>query len=251
MVRLLSTLVLILSLLLFPPATLALISNNAVPGDTTYPIKRGLEDIIYAVASLNPTTRAWFSAARSDRRFKEFSTLIAQGKSASDTLNELVAQTQIAAEELKKVDDPIKKQELISQLSQSIDKYSQKLEEVVATPTPTTTPIPPVVSPPSDVTIPSPTAPPGSILTPQPSETLRPAPPSPTQAPSSPQAPVDQKDLDDAKEKLDDIKDKLDKEKKKSHQEKGEDKREDRKNDEKEKDKEKKNKDSDHDKKRD
>lgn len=264
MARLISIIVLILSLVLFPPAALALVSNNAVPGDTVYPIKRKLEDIIFAIASINPTTRAWFAAARSDRRFKEFSTLIAQGKSASDTLDELVAQTQVAAEELKKVDDPIKKQELISQLSQSIDKYSQKLEEVsissqpppsqpsvVVTPTPTTAPILPRVSSPLGVTSPRPTATFRSTSTPQPSETLRPAPPSPTQAPSSPQPPVDQEEIDDAKEKLEDIKDKLDKEEKKSHQEKREDKRENRKNDEKEKDKEKRNKDSDHDKKRD
>lgn len=264
MVKLLSTISLILALVLFPPAALALISNNAVPGDATYPIKRTLEDGIYAIASLNPITRAWFSATRSDRRFKEFSTLIAQGKSASDTLDELVAQTQVAAEELKKVDDPIRKQELISQLSQSIDKYSQKLEavsigsqpppsqpSVVATPIPTTTPIPPRISPPSGVTSPRPTATFRSTSTPQPSETLRPVPPSTNQTPFSPQSPVDQKDLDDAKEKLEDIKDKLDKEEKKSHQEKGEDKRENRKDDKKERDKEKRNKDSDHDKKRD
>lgn len=226
MARIITVLTLILSILLFPPAALALISNNAIPGDATYPIKRFLEDRIYDVASLNPTTKAWFSAARSDRRFKEFSTLIAQGKSASDTLGELVTQTQIAAEQLKKVDDPIKKQELVSQLSQSIDKYSQKLEEVS---------VPPTVSPPADVTSPRPTATPRSILTPQPSEVPRPA-PSPTQAPSSPQPSVDQKDLADAKEKLEDIKDKLEKEEKKSHQEKREDKREDRKNERSEKD---------------
>lgn len=223
-----TVLTLILSILLFPPAALALISNNAVPGDATYPIKRFLEDRIYDVASLNPTTKAWFSAARSDRRFKEFSTLIAQGKSASDTLNELVSQTDIAANELAKVEDPVRKQELVSQLSQFIDKYSQKLDEVSIgsqPPSSTTTPIPTVVSP----------APSGSTLTPQPSETPRPV-PSPTPAPSSPQAPVDQKDLDNAKDKLEDIKDKLEKEEKKSHQEKREDKREDRKNDEKEKD---------------
>ena len=54
MVRLLSTIVLILAIILFPPAVLALVSNNAVPGDSTYSIKRFLEDGIYTIASLNP-----------------------------------------------------------------------------------------------------------------------------------------------------------------------------------------------------
>ncbi len=241
MAKLLSIIILILTVILFPPASLALVSNNAVLGDATYPIKRGLEDVIYTIVSLHPISKAWFAAARSDRRFKEFSILIAQGKSASDTLDELVAQTHIAAEQLKKIDDPVKKQELISQLSQSIDKYNQKLEEV-------TTPILPTVSPPTGITSPGPTATPRSTLTPQPSEASRPA-PSPTLAPT--QLPVDQEEIDDAREKLEDIKERLEKEEKKSHQEKREDKREDRKNERSEKDKEKSNKDSDHDKKRD
>ena len=61
MIRLLSIITLILSIVLFPPASLALISNNAVPGDSIYPIKRFLEDGIYAVASITPGTKAWFS----------------------------------------------------------------------------------------------------------------------------------------------------------------------------------------------
>ena len=140
MARLLTILSLILVIALFPPATLALISNNAIPGDRIYPIKRGLEDIIFAIVSLNPVTKAWFAAARSDRRFQEFSTLIAQGKFASNTLNELVSQAEVAASEIKRIDDPIRRQQLVNQLSQSIDKYNQKLEEVA--PTPDVTPKP-------------------------------------------------------------------------------------------------------------
>ena len=70
MIRLLSILTIILAIILFPPATLAVLSNNAVPGDAAYPIKRTLEDVIYAAASINPTSKAWFSAARSDRRYR-------------------------------------------------------------------------------------------------------------------------------------------------------------------------------------
>lgn len=128
--KLLGIISLILALVLFPPATLAVVSNNAIPGDTTYPIKRGLEDVIFAVASLNPATKAWFAAARSDRRFTEVSALVAQGKKASETLNELVEQTQIAAIQIDKVSDPIQKEKLIKQLADSIYKYDVGLSQI-------------------------------------------------------------------------------------------------------------------------
>lgn len=130
MTRLLTIISLILALVLFPPAALAVISNNAVPGDSTYPIKRSLEDIIFAVASVNPVTKAWFAAARSDRRFTEFKALVAQGKKGAETLNELVEQTNIAASQIAQVTDPAEKAKLIEQLSANIDKYDQGLQQL-------------------------------------------------------------------------------------------------------------------------
>lgn len=130
MVKLLSIISLILALVFFPPAVLAVISNNAIPGDSTYPIKRGLEDIIYAVASLNPNTKALFAKARSDRRFQEVTTLLTQGKDANNTLSELVTQTQAAADQINQVSDSNQKGKLISQLSDSITKYDQGLSQV-------------------------------------------------------------------------------------------------------------------------
>lgn len=263
--RLLSIISLILALVLFPPASLALVSNNAVPGDVTYPIKRTLEDGIYAIASLNPITRAWFSAARSDRRFKEFSTLITQGKSASNTLNELVVQTEVAASEIKKINDPIRRQQLLNQLSQSIDKYDQKLEEISQpaptlaqpSPTPAVTPSPTRTSPPAIT--PKPTVLPQP--TPRPQETPRPSvTPAPTPT-SATTPPVDPEEAEEARRKLEEIKKRLAEEAQKSFQEKSEERKEreekreerrkDREDEQRAKDKEERNKDSNHDKKRD
>ncbi|MCL4366500.1 DUF5667 domain-containing protein [Patescibacteria group bacterium] len=130
MTKLLSIITLVLALVLFPPAALAVVSNNAVPGDSTYPIKRGLEDVIYAVASLNPNTKALFAKARSDRRFQEITTLLTQGKDASKTLNELVEQTRAAANQIDQVSDLTQRAKLTSQLSDSITKYDQGLSQV-------------------------------------------------------------------------------------------------------------------------
>lgn len=236
MVRLLSTITLVLALVLFPPAALALVSNNAVPGDASYPIKRVLEDVIFTVASLNPVSKAWFAAARSDRRFKEFTTLVIQGKKGEETLNELVEQTQIAANQINQVKDDNQKQKLIQQLSESIKKYDQGLQQLspqsqqpqptlvpvaTATPLPQATPVPQEVSTP----IPAP------IVPPQPVPTIIPTPiptsiptayptPNPTVVPA-PNPTVDadrQRQIEEARRRLEEIQRRL-KERKQENEE--------------------------------
>lgn len=135
MAKILSIVILVLVVALFPPAALALVSNNAVPGDATYPIKRGLENVIYAIASLNPNTKAMFAKARSDRRFQEITVLLTQGKQATQTLNELVAQTQTAADQINQVSDLNDKKQLINKLKDSITKYDQGLSKISQTKT--------------------------------------------------------------------------------------------------------------------
>lgn len=162
--------------MLFPPAALALISNNAVPGDATYPVKRFLEDGIFTVASINPVSKAWFAAARSDRRFKEFNTLVAQGKKSGETLNELVEQTQVAANQIAQVKDEAQKQKLVLKLSESIKKYDQGLAQLSTQPS----------APPAPTSVPSPQ--PTQTSAPQPAP-LQPAVPTQTQ-PSVVQGPI-------------------------------------------------------------
>lgn len=152
MARLLTILSIIFAILFFPPATLALISNNAVPGDATYPIKRGLEEVILKIASVTPQSKTWFSIQRSDRRFEESKILLIAGKTqSSDSLEELVAQTQLVAEEISQIQDPVKKEELTKQLTSEIKKYDEGLEKVKqeissipapSSPPETSTPIP-------------------------------------------------------------------------------------------------------------
>ena len=240
MVKLLSILSIVLAVVLFPPAALALISNNAVPGDATYPIKRVLEDGIFAVASLNPTTKAWFAAARSDRRFKEFTTLVAQGKQGEDTLNELVEQTQVAATQIAEVNDEGQKQQLIEQLSKSIKKYDQGLQQV-SSPAPVIfvpaedavvdsiqpEPIPqePAVQP-QPTSIPAPTSQPTPASVPtgvRPTPTVVPTPistPRPTSTPilPGPNNADRQRQINEARRQLGEIKNKLEEEQKKQHE---------------------------------
>lgn len=142
MARILGVVILILAVLLFPPAVLALISNNALPGDATYPIKRKLEEGILALAAVNPTAKAWFSVTRSNRRFDEAKLLLAEGKAADQTLSELVSQTDVAANQITQLSSQQEKQQYINNLSQSITKYKSELREVSQKSTTGTTALP-------------------------------------------------------------------------------------------------------------
>lgn len=129
MFKLLSLLFLVLFILLTPPAVLAYISQDAVPGDITYPIKRKLEDGIVVLASVNPTTKAIFSVDRSGRRYKESSILLAKGQVPVKTLSELVIQTKQASDEVSQVTNPNEKRRLQQELENSINKYIQGLTD--------------------------------------------------------------------------------------------------------------------------
>lgn len=205
MPKLLTSLSLIVVIVLFPPATLALVSNNALPGDATYPIKRSLEEGIMMVASLTPVTKTWFTINRSNRRFEEVTGLIAKGESATESLDELVVQTTKAAEEIKKIKDPIKKQEYINNLSSSIDSYNNKLSQVqqsntgnIAQSTPDPTPI---ITQTETITVTT------STSQPQPTEGASKVTPRPTPAPIEKEI---EDEIDKAKKELDDIKKDLD-----------------------------------------
>lgn len=122
------------------PTGLVLASQDAVPGDKTYPVKRGLENVIVNLASLHPTTRAFFKTDMAGRRYKEAVALIRRGDQASsESLVELVTQTQAAATDISQISDPEAKKQLIDNLSKQIVQYKTGLSQLETT-------APPVVS---------------------------------------------------------------------------------------------------------
>lgn len=130
MTKIISFIILVLLIILTPPAVLAYISQDAVPGDMAYPIKRKLEDGILLLASIHPTTKAYFSLAFSQRRFKEAKALIAQGKDANQTLGELSSQINSAVTDVIGVKNKFSKKELISDLKKDFLTYERELKQV-------------------------------------------------------------------------------------------------------------------------
>jgi hypothetical protein len=164
-----------------------LASQNAVPGETMYPVKRQLEQGIVVIASATPWTKAYFAVDRSERRFREASTLLARGGNAKSALDELIEQTSQASTTISDVQNVSERKKLWKNLSSQLEEYDRKLAQytppksdlAVATPKPTpTTPAkiyatPAIGAPPT----PRPTA------TPKPAATATPA--APTQPPPS------------------------------------------------------------------
>ncbi|MDO8429328.1 MAG: DUF5667 domain-containing protein [Candidatus Daviesbacteria bacterium] len=149
----------ILPVVLFLPATLVLASQNSLPGDITYPIKRSLESVILSAASIHPKTRAAFNVDFSRRRYTESLALLKEGRNANESLASLVVQTQSAVVDIKKITNRSEKAKLASDLTKQINDINQNLEKIQQSKTlpsevPKTTPIP---QPKIEEVIPTPT----------------------------------------------------------------------------------------------
>lgn len=129
MLKILSQLALVLMFILMVPAGLIMVSQDAVKGDIIYPIKRGLESGVLVVASLTPYTKAYFAVALVNRRYKETAFLLSSGDNASDSLKELVAQTDKAVSDIGNISGTDQKRKLIADLSSSIKRYDQGLAQ--------------------------------------------------------------------------------------------------------------------------
>lgn len=145
-----------------PLALLILLSQNAVPGDIFYPIKRLLERGILIAASAHPTTRATFHTNLADRRFKEAeSLLLARGDTS--VLPEFVLSVSLAEEEIAFIKNKKTKEDFEKKLIASIVTYDAKLEQVKkerSTPAQQTPQaLPPAQTQPPPVAIPSPFSP--------------------------------------------------------------------------------------------
>ena len=116
--------------ILTPIFFIAFLSQNSLPGELLYPVKRGVEGVIIAAASVNPTTKAFLHSDLADRRFSEAEKLLL---SQADTapLNDLVLQVQ-SAETAIAAAEPAKQAELATKVIAQIDSYEAKLTNTAA-----------------------------------------------------------------------------------------------------------------------
>lgn len=116
---------------LAPLTVLIFLSQNSIPGDFFYPVKRGLEGVILAAASVSPSTRAAFRTDLTTRRFDEAEKLLLASSSVNG-LKDFVTEIQAAQTEVSAISDPVKKQELQQKIQTSIAEYKKRLDAVKA-----------------------------------------------------------------------------------------------------------------------
>lgn len=112
-----------------PLTVLILLSQNTIPGDLFYPIKRSMENVVLAAAAVSPTTRAAFRTDLTTRRFDEAEKLLL---TSSDTqgLKDFVTEIGAAQKEVSAISDPVKKQELQQKIQTSVIEYEKRLDAV-------------------------------------------------------------------------------------------------------------------------
>lgn len=117
---------------LLPVTVLIFLSQDTIPGDFFYPVKRGMENVVLAAASVSPVTKAAFRTDLTTRRFDEAEKLLlaSSGSLASNGLNDFVTEIQVAQNEVFAISDPVKKQELQQKIQTSVIDYEKRLNAV-------------------------------------------------------------------------------------------------------------------------
>ena len=116
---------------LLPVTVLIFLSQDTIPGDFFYPVKRGMENVILAAASVNPATRAAFRTDLTEARFKEAQSLVVSKANASG-LTTFVDEVQTAKLEVTDLQSPIERQKAEERLATKIDEYQNGLSTLEA-----------------------------------------------------------------------------------------------------------------------
>lgn len=115
--------------LLLPFTVLVLLSQNSLPGSFFYPVKRGMENVILAAASLNPATSVAFRTDLTKRRFSEAQTLLLT-KLDTTGLRGFVAEVYAMETQLATVRDPQEKARLQEKIDVALAQYQDQLQTV-------------------------------------------------------------------------------------------------------------------------
>lgn len=114
-----------------PVTVLILVSQNTIPGDLFYPIKRGMENVVLAAATVNPATRVAFRTDLTERRFDEAEKLLL-ARNDTTGLEDFVQGVSLAEQEIAALENEDAKIEVTEKLIKKIDEYQNKLVAIEA-----------------------------------------------------------------------------------------------------------------------
>ncbi len=117
-------------LFFFAPFTvLILLSQNSIPGDFFYPVKRGLENIILAAASVSPTTKVAFRTGLTQTRFTEAQQLFVS-KADTTAFTDFVTEVSSTQKELSTVSNSQDKIQGADKAIAKIEEYQTQLTQL-------------------------------------------------------------------------------------------------------------------------
>ncbi len=114
---------------LLPFTVLILLSQNSLPGDAFYPVKRGLESLVLAAASVNPSTKAAFRTNLTETRFNEAERLLLSRADAVG-LSHFIKEIEETTTDVSALSNQKDSEELTEKLIAKIDEYQNKLIQV-------------------------------------------------------------------------------------------------------------------------
>lgn len=114
---------------LLPITVLILLSQNTIPGDFFYPVKRGMENIVLVASAVSPSTRAAFRTDLTQRRFDEASQILVS-KADVSAYYDFVTEVRQAKQDIETISDPKEKSAKSEALLAKIEQYQTQLTQV-------------------------------------------------------------------------------------------------------------------------
>lgn len=116
---------------LLPVTVLIFLSQNSIPGDFFYPVKRSLENVVLAAASVSPATRVAFRTDLTETRFKEAQSLVLV-RSNANGLYSLIDEVQEAKLEVINLTRDVERKKAEEKLISKIEEYQTGLSTLQA-----------------------------------------------------------------------------------------------------------------------
>lgn len=111
---------------LLPLTVLIFLSQDSIPGDFFYPVKRGMEGVVLAAASVNPATRVAFRTDLTEARFKE-AQILAVLKSNAGGLLAFADEVQATQIEVTNLKNDTERKDAEGKLLAKVDQYQDRL----------------------------------------------------------------------------------------------------------------------------
>lgn len=116
---------------LLPLTVLIFLSQDSIPGDLFYPVKRSLENVILAAASVSPVTRAAFRTDLTETRFKEAQSLVVS-KSNTSGLSTFIDDVESTKQEVASLKNDTERGKAEEKLISKIEEYQTGLSTLQA-----------------------------------------------------------------------------------------------------------------------